>query len=164
VRCGSGNGSGQPVVCRREPARVRRLLSAHFQGFCRDLYAEAAQVITFRVRQSLQVLVQDQFVAHCGLDHKNATLDTLAGDFNRFGLDLRRELAADPADQIRRQHLAALNLWRNVAAHWGRVAHDRRAVDLASDSDWQQSCDGLATVLDGIVYNRLRKLLRRKPW
>jgi hypothetical protein len=31
------------------------LLSAHFQGFCRDLCTEAAQVITSKVRPSLQL-------------------------------------------------------------------------------------------------------------
>ena len=31
------------------------LLSAHFQGYCRDLYTEAAQIIALKVRATLQV-------------------------------------------------------------------------------------------------------------
>jgi hypothetical protein len=44
------------------------LLSAHLQGFCRDLCIEAAQVIASKVRPSLQLLIQNQFSAHRSLD------------------------------------------------------------------------------------------------
>jgi hypothetical protein len=37
------------------------LLSAHFQGFCRDLYTEAAQFMASKVRRTLQVLIQARF-------------------------------------------------------------------------------------------------------
>src|ERR1019366_7364339 len=40
------------------------LLRAHFQGFCRDLYTEAAQLIASRVPQRLRTLILAQFVAH----------------------------------------------------------------------------------------------------
>src|SRR5437764_1450832 len=32
------------------------LLSAHFQGFCRDLYVESSQIIASKVRRSLRIL------------------------------------------------------------------------------------------------------------
>ena len=34
------------------------LLSAHFQGFCRDLYTESANIIVSRVRPRLRLLIQ----------------------------------------------------------------------------------------------------------
>jgi hypothetical protein len=40
------------------------LLSAHFQGFCRDLYTEASQIVALKVRKSLSLLVQAQFASH----------------------------------------------------------------------------------------------------
>lgn len=49
------------------------LLSAHFQGFCRDLYTECALVVASKVRTSLQPLVQEQFAFHLSLDHGNPT-------------------------------------------------------------------------------------------
>ena len=138
------------------------LLSAHFQGFCRDLYSEAAQVVVSKVRVSLQILIQSQFTTHCGLGHGNPNIDTIARDFNRFGLDLKKELATAPNTPLRLQHLAAMNRWRNVAAHQGVAVPD--PLTLAGLHDWQMSCDELAMAFDDIVYNRLRTILRRKPW
>ena len=94
------------------------LLSAHFQGFCRDLYTESAQITASRVRASLQVLIQAQFTAHRSLDHGNPNLQNLRKDFERFGFTLN--LAdADPGNPARLHHLTELNRWRNIAAHHG---------------------------------------------
>jgi hypothetical protein len=92
------------------------LLSAHFQGFCRDLHAEAAQVIAKRVRPSLELIVQQAFVAEIALDRGNPTLPNLKADFKRFGVHL--DLAgADPANHVRLARLSLMNVWRNIAAH-----------------------------------------------
>jgi hypothetical protein len=139
------------------------LLSAHFQGFCRDLYTEAAQVIASKVRKRLQLLIQDQFTAHRALDHGNPNVHNIAKDFNRFGFGMKAELDADPANAARLQDLAALNTWRNVAAHQGTNLPPG-PFDLPSLRAWHTSCDGLATALDAIMYNQLRRLLRRAPW
>ena len=140
------------------------LLSAHFQGFCRDLYTEAGQVITSKVRPTLQPLIQNQFSVHRTLDHGNPNADNIAQDFNRFGIDLKVELNTDPANALRRQHLAALNRWRNVAAHQGTTLPPGGPLSLPMLQAWRTSCDGLATSLERILYNQLRSLLRRPPW
>lgn len=125
------------------------LLSAHFQGFCRDLYTEAAQVIVTKVRPSLQVLIQNQFTAHRKLDRGNPTHDHLKEDFKRFGFAL--DLAVAPANRPRLDDLSALNKWRNVAAHQGRIVPTGIPLDLPSLRAWRASCDGLATSLDAIL-------------
>ncbi len=137
------------------------LLSAHFQGFCRDLCSEAAQVLAAKVRRSLQPLVQRQFSAHLSLDRGNPNVENLRKDLLRFGFTL--DLAADPANQPRLQHLAAMNKWRNAAAHHGTIPVTA-PLSLASLQAWRNACDELATALDAILYNELRKLLRRAPW
>jgi hypothetical protein len=139
------------------------LLSAHFRGFCRDLYTECAQIIVSRIRGTLQRLIQVQFTTHLKLDHGNPNLQNLKEDFERFGfiLDLP---AADPANSARLQELAALNRWRNLAAHYGTVPAGTPPLILPSLRSWRDSCDGLATSLDDILYNRLRRILRRAPW
>src|SRR3954468_10292259 len=73
------------------------LLSAHFQGFCRDLYTECALIVVSKVRTSLRVLFQSQFTAHRALDHGNPNIKKVREDFERFGflLDLP---AADAAN------------------------------------------------------------------
>lgn len=138
------------------------LLSAHFQGFCRDLYTECTQIIVSRVRTTLQVLVQAQFTAHRKLDHGNPNLQNLRADFERFGFTLDIA-AADPANPVRLNHLDLLSKWRNVAAHHGIVPAGA-PLALTSLQTWRNSCAGLATSLDGIMYNQLRRILRRTPW
>src|SRR4051794_31292271 len=84
------------------------LLSAHFQGFCGDLYTECAQIIGLRVRATLRALILVQFTAHRKLDHGNPNLQNLRDDFGRFGFPL--DLAA--ANPARLTHLGVLNRWR----------------------------------------------------
>jgi hypothetical protein len=140
------------------------LLSAHFQGFSRDLYTECVQVIASKVRTRLQPLIQSQFNARRHLEHGNPNIDNIAADFSRFDIDLKAELATDPANQPRREHLTALNKWRNVAAHQGTSLPPGIPLNLPAVQAWRRSCDELATAIDGILYNELRKTLRRAPW
>jgi hypothetical protein len=138
------------------------LLSAHFQGFYRDLCTESAVVIASKIRPSLRPLIQEQFTAHRQLDRGNPTHEHLKGDFKRFGFML--DLAVDPANVRRLADLSALNEWRNVAAHQGTKVPAGIPLDLPSLRAWRASCDGLAASLDAVLYNQLRKILRRAPW
>src|SRR5262249_59686544 len=119
------------------------LLSAHFQGFCRELHTECSQIIVSKVQARLQVLIQAQFIAHRKLDHGNPNLQNLRADFERFGspLDLA---AASPANPARLHDLAALNTWRNVAAHHGTIPTGTPPLSLPVLQVWRSSCDGLA--------------------
>ena len=140
------------------------LLSAHFQGFCRNLYHEAMLIIVSKVRTSLQILIQNQFAVHCSLNHGNPNLDNITTDFSRFDFNARDELKQDPANTLRFQHLAELNRWRNIAAHQTVPIIPPPALTLASIQVWQNSCAGLAVSLDQITYNQLRRKLKRRPW
>jgi hypothetical protein len=137
------------------------LLSAHFQGFCRDLYTESAMVIASKVRRALRLLVQQQFTARRKLDRGNPNLQNLKDDFNCLGLTL--DLTSDPANLSRLSHLSDLNRWRNVAAHQGTTAPPGIPLNLLSLKAWQTSCEGLAVSLDDAVYNHLRRILKRAP-
>ncbi len=137
-------------------------LSAHFQGFCRDLYTESAQITAFRVRATLRILIQAQFTAHRVLDNGNPNLQNVRKDFERFGF--RLNLAdAEPGNPARLQHLGELNKWRNIAAHYGTVP-PAGLPSLTELHNWTNSCNGLAASLDGIMYNELRRILRRALW
>jgi hypothetical protein len=139
------------------------LLSAHFQGFCRDLYTECSQIVVSKVRAALRVVIQSQFSAHQKLDHGNPSFQNLKEDFERF--DFTLDLAAvDPANATRLTDLGLLNRWRNVAAHQALVPAGLPPLSLALLQAWRDSCDGLAVSLDAIMYNELRRLLRRAPW
>jgi hypothetical protein len=138
------------------------LLSAHFQGFCRDLYTESALVVVSKLRPTLQVLIFSQFTAHRKLDHGNPSMQNLKDDFERFDFTLNLA-GANPANPARLTDLALLNRWRNIAAHHGTVPAGA-PLSLSAVQSWWNSCDGLATSLDDIMYNQLLKILRRAPW
>jgi hypothetical protein len=138
------------------------LLSAHFQGFCRDLYTECAQIIAGMLAPTLQVMIQTQFTASLALDRGNPNRDNIRKDFDRFGIPLNL-VAADPANHGRLRDLERLNGWRNIAAHHNVVPPG----GLPSQADlqgWRNSCDGLATSLDGIMYNQSLTALGVAPW
>lgn len=139
------------------------LLSAHFQGFCRDLYSECALVVVSKVKPSLQVLIQAQFTAQRKLDYGNPNFQNLKQDFERFGFHLDLD-SYDPSNALRLHHLAEMNKWRNVAAHHGTVPSGSTPLSLPLLQTWRTSCDGLAVSLDGFMYDGLKKLLKRSPW
>lgn len=141
------------------------LLSAHFQGFCRDLYSECAQIVTASVASAMQYLIQSQCHAGCELDRANPHFETIRKDFERFGLQLNVELAANPANAARIAGIRHLNSWRNYAAHHkASMPTAGGPFTLATVQGWRNSCDALATELDGIMYNRLQTALGSAPW
>ena len=46
----------------------------------------------------------------------------------------------------------------------GVVPHGLPLLTLPRLQAWRNSCDGLASSLDQILYNQLRQILRREPW
>src|SRR5262249_24807039 len=96
------------------------------------------------------------------LDHGNPNVENLRIDFSRFGFPLDL-YTANPANPSRLIHLGQLNKWRNAAAHYG-IPPPGAPLDVPPLQSWRNSCDGLATSLDGIMYTELRRILRRRPW
>ena len=149
------------------------LLSAHFQGFCRDLHSECVQAVAGIIPAS--VILMFQVICQQGrqLDKANAKYEGIRIDFERFDLDLTAALTTDPAlsaPQIlaNRGHINRinhLNDWRNYAAHHNPLppAHGGPLV-LATVQIWKASCDGFATELDRIMYNQLQVLTGVAPW
>jgi hypothetical protein len=142
------------------------LLSAHFQGYCRDLHTECVQVVAAAsASPAIEVVVQTQGIAGRELDGANPRYETLRKDFERFAFDLVAALAANPANALRVTHIGHLNSWRNYAAHHKTTPPTAGGpFNLAAVRVWRDSCDGLATALDGIMYNRLQAVLGGPPW
>jgi hypothetical protein len=166
VQCAACVGTSQPnlaLIDENLRAYVL-LLSAHFQGFCRDLHTEGAQIIASKVRPSLQILFQAQFSARRELDRGNATFGNIVMDFNRFGFAMKAELDNLPGAAALKKDLHDLNEWRNAAAHQNAVLPPGGPLTVPMIQGWRHSCDALATSLDTILYNRLRARLRRQPW
>jgi len=140
------------------------LLSAHFQGFCRDLHTECAQIIASKVRASLQILFQSQFSARRELDHGNANFGNIVKDFDRFGFSLKLNLDGLPGSAALKKDLHNMNEWRNAAAHHNTLLPPGGPLTVPMILGWRNSCNTLATSLDTIMYNQLRGRLRRAPW
>jgi hypothetical protein len=128
-------------------------LSAHFQGFCRDLYTECSQIWIAAIPAGLQATAQAQFSAHLALEKGNPSYDNIKRDFNRFGFLLNLQAAHAMGPQ-RLTDLEHLNDLRNKAAHQGTQPLGGgvpAALTLPIVQGWRTSCDGLAISLDSIA-------------
>jgi hypothetical protein len=141
------------------------LLSAHFQGFCRDLNTECAQALAAAAPVGMRIAVQNQCMAGRELDGANPRYATLRIDFNRFGLDLTTMLNMDPLNPPRITSLDHLIAWRNYAAHHKVIPPPTGGpFTLATVVGWRDACHGLAVELDRIMYNQLMHLTGAPPW
>lgn len=141
-------------------------LSAHFQGFCRNLYTECSQIWIAAVPARLRATAQAQFAAQLALEKGNPTYDNIKKDFNRFGFRLHLP-AAHPAAPQWLTDLGHLNDWRNKAAHQGTqpLASGVPAVlTLATVRGWKAACDGLAASLDDVMSAELLRIMGVSPW
>ena len=141
-------------------------LSAHFQGFCRNLYTESSQICINAIPLGLKVTAQTQFAAQLALEKGNPTYDNIKRDFNRFGFLLNLQ-GAHPLGPQRITDLSHLNEWRNKAAHQGTQPLGSgvpASLTLPLVQGWRTSCDGLATSLDGIMYAELLRMMGVAPW
>ncbi len=141
-------------------------LSAHFQGFCRNLYTECSQIWIAAIPIGFRATAQAQFAAQLALEKGNPTYDNIKRDFNRFGflLDLQSAHLTGPQQVT---DLGHLNDWRNRAAHQGTqpLAGGVPAIlTLPTIQGWRVSCDGLATSLDGIMHAEVLRITGVAPW
>ena len=145
-------------------------LSAHFQGFCRNLYAECSLICSSAVPIGMRLLAQNQFSASLALERGNPSHENLVKDFSRFGFDLSFtavHVAGHLANGPRVTALGHLQAWRNRAVHQGTSPLGGgvpAALTLPLIRDWRESCSGLAISLDDIMYQHLRGVFGIPPW
>lgn len=141
-------------------------LSAHFQGFCRDLYTECSQIWISAIPPGLHATAQAQFAAHLAPEKGNPSHDNVKRDFNHFGFQLDLQ-AANAMGPQRVTDLGHLNDWRNKAAHQGTQPLGGgvpAALTLAIVQGWRASCDGLAVSLDDNMGAELLRIMGVAPW
>jgi hypothetical protein len=139
-------------------------LSAHFQGFCRDLHTECVQRLASATTPAMLPFIQTLGLSARELDRGNPRFEAVRQDFGRFALDLHAALLANPANAVRLTHLGHLNSARNHAAHHKPTPPVSGPLTLAGVQAWRGSCDGLATEFDGIMYNQLLAATGAPPW
>ncbi|MGE0791926.1 MAG: hypothetical protein AB7S26_40000 [Sandaracinaceae bacterium] len=143
------------------------LLASQFQGFCRDLHSEAADVIGRAVQPlALQPLVTQRLSAQRQLDGGNAQPGSIGSDFGRFfATKFWDEVdALNPRHARRRQMLGLMNTWRNAIAHQDFGEVGTGSLGLAQVRTWRTNCDVLATAFDRVLSDRVRLLVGSRPW
>ena len=142
------------------------LVSGHFQGFCRDLYTECAQLCAAAAPTTMRTKLQAQFAAALALNTGNPTHETIRKDFERFGFSLDLDGAA-PGNSQCVTHLGHLNFWRNHVAHQKGSPPPTGVptlLTLANIQVWRASCNRLAISLDDIMKQELGRILGVAPW
>jgi hypothetical protein len=149
------------------------LLAAHFQGYCRDLHSECVQAAANAVPVPMLLMFQRLCEEGRELSKANAKYSSIKADFERFDFSLTDALTADPllalavratnAELITR--INHLNSWRNYAAHHNALPPNVGGpFTLLMVQLWKNSCNGLATELDRVMYNQLMALTGVAPW
>ncbi len=146
------------------------LLSAQFQGFCRDLHSECAEYFVAPVADpDLREMLRENLLFGRRIDRGNPNPGNLGIDFTRFGLvfwsmvDVR-----DAKNPGRRLALEELNEWRNAIAHQdftaAMVQAGRPHLTLAGVRVWRKACDGLARSFDEVLRDYVESLTGSAPW
>lgn len=143
------------------------LVSAEFQGFCRDLHSECIDHICRQITHgSLQNIIRDALFLNRKLDTQNPNPGNLGSDFQRLGINFWDRVRADDGrNESRRELLEELNLWRNAIAHqdFSRVGGSM-ALRLSKVRDWRRACDGLTVSFNEVLRQHLLDLFGVTPW
>jgi hypothetical protein len=148
-------------------------LAAHFQRYCRGVYAEAAEFLAQQVHAGGSTKAVDSaLMDNTRLGRSNAQAQVLEADFKRLGLDLWAALKArDPRNEDRKKHLARLHVWRNAIAHQSFQLSPGQAAMMAGFPrnarilrTWRRSCSALVDDIDTAVMQHLVNLAGKRPW
>ena len=165
-----GSGPGARAAAQQINQAYTMLLSAQFQGFCRDLHSECANWLVLPlIEPELRETLRENLVFGRRLDRGNPNPGNIGSDFNRLNLDFWALAdARRPESSARRAVLEELNEWRNAIAHQDFAASMLRAgrpnLTLAQVRVWRKACDGLARTFDEVLQAHLRALTGSAPW
>lgn len=162
-----GTGRGRRLAFPQVNRAYAILLSAEFQGFCKELHRECAEYIVSLAPVAVQDVLLQQFLAHRLLDRGNPNPGNLGADFGRLGFHFWKVLdTAESRAPDWRHGLESLNNWRNAIAH-----HDYNTTRLGGTilrvrqvREWRTVCRRLARLFDAELARQLDTLTGRKPW
>lgn len=163
-----GTGPGRRFATREINHAYTLLLSAQFQGFCRDLHTEAADLIAkFLPQVPYQNLLRGELYTNRKLDHGNPIPGNIGADYNRLGVQFwPNVLARDARNAGRRDQLEQLNRWRNAIAHqqFDPALLGGVTLHLAQVRAWRSACNELAKSFDDVASVAVRAFTGMAPW
>ena len=164
-----GAGPGRRTATQQLNQAYAVLLSAQFQGFCRDLHSECGDtLIRLAVQPAWQRAVESELLWNRKLDRGNPNPGNLGADFNRLGIGFWRLVEARHArNTYRKRFLEELSEWRNAIAH-----QDFNPVKLGGSANlrlrrvrhWRSVCNALAATFDDVMRDFLQSITGVAPW
>jgi hypothetical protein len=161
-----GTGPGRRHALSQLNAAYATLLSAHFQGFCRDLHTEASQFLIANSDTRLALVLTRALTANRKLDKGNPNPGNLGNDFNYLGMQFWTTVSSLPGYRATdKAALELLNTWRNALAHqdFTDVAPDT-TLRLVTVKGWRSACNRLARDFDAAVRVHVNGLVGSSPW
>ena len=165
-----GTGPGAKAATQQINQAYALLLSAQFQGFCRELHVECADSFVDSLTDlNYQSVVLNSLVLNRKLDRGNPNPGNIGADFSRFKVAFWPLVDAHRAQNVaRRDALEELNVWRNAIAHQDfaptMLTAGQPHLTLAQVQKWRKACDGLARSFDDVLRVYLQGLLGTAPW
>jgi hypothetical protein len=149
-------------------------LAAEFQGFCKELHAEAVDCIYTQAaasNQPLAEMLRSTLTLALKLHGFNASPSNLGSDFGRFGLNWWPDLtAADRRTPKRQKQLEFLNEARNGIAHDNQIKLAKLQAEgyrlrLADFKRCRMALDALAATMDRVLAAHLGRVFSQPvPW
>lgn len=163
-----GTGPGRRYAVEQINHGYAVLLSAQFQGFCRDLHSESADFVIRNANPvTLRVILTLALKEGRKIDRGNPNPGNIGSDFGRFGLEFwRATRSAEPRSAAWQAQVERLNEWRNAIAHQDFAAPSLgvSALRLQQVRSWRRACNGLARTFDEVMRLHLFTLIGSNPW
>jgi hypothetical protein len=172
VRSVDGAGVNRRTVTQQLSYAYAMLITAHFQRYCRELHAEAAQVLVAHLLDPALAEVLDGLLTQdLRLNKGNPTPVNLGLDFARFGLRFWDAVeASDQRNKSRKAELERICEWRNAIVH-GDIARKRaagrlvpRSLNLDTCQSWRRALGSLALSFDRAIWAHCKILGCAEPW
>jgi hypothetical protein len=161
-----GTKPGRRFVTQQLNYAYVTLLAARFQGFARALHTQTADAIAAGAHNATyRALLRESLTHNRALERHNAQPNSIAEDFDRFGLDIWTQVdGARSGNDERRKKLWALVAWRNaithddIAAKLARGALEPATISLGTCRSWRSALNVLAGSLDKVTADRCQAL------
>ncbi len=148
------------------------LVSAQFQGYCRDLHSECVRHLVSKIEVTgiapydLRNVLQEEFISKRKLDSGNPNPGNLGEDFNRLGIDFWTKVKAHNFKNAQRQSLILeLNVWRNAIAHqkFASLSGGSGSLPISRVRIWRKACEDLAVDFDAVMSAHIGLLIGSPP-
>lgn len=163
-----GHGPGRRYATEQINHAYAVLLSAQFQGYCRDLHSESADYLSQNVGSPLlQDMMHESMIQNRKLDRGNPNPSNIGADFGRFAMAFWYQVQNLDHRNLKRQNrLEELSLWRNAIAHqdFNRLGSQSKSLKLSRVRAWRKACEHLAQSFDEVMCNQIQCATNARPW